>query len=135
VNQVSLEIPAAFAAEDVRLSAGFPLNFREFRPSLGTGAIIHSEQRPNASIFDPEFLTAYVVLLAALVCGGVAVWLAFRWYRNLKRRPSAADEAFAQLSQALEEQKNLDPAEVERIRAAIRRHKNGPGPGTKEDVS
>jgi hypothetical protein len=135
MNQVTLEIPAAFAAEDVRLSAGLPLNLREFRPPLGSGAIIHSEQRPNASIFDPELLATGILLLAVLLCGGGAVWLAFRWFRSLKREPSAADEDFAQLGRALEEQKELDPAEVERIRAVIQRRKNGEGPGTKQVLS
>ena len=135
MNQVTLEIPAAFAAHDVRLSAGLPLNLREFRPSLGSGAIIHSEQGPNASFFDPELLATCIVLSAVLVCGGVAVGLAFRWYRTQKRQPSAADDALAQLSRALEEQEELDPAEVERIRAAIQRNKNGDGPGTKQVFS
>jgi hypothetical protein len=129
MNRMILEIPAAFAAEDARHSARLPLNFREFGPHLGSGAIIHSEQRPDASIFDPELLTTNIVLSAVLVCGGLAVWLAFRWYHNLKRQSSAADDALAQLRRALEEQEELDPAEVERIRAAILRHKNEDRPG------
>jgi hypothetical protein len=132
MNRMTLEIPAAFAAEDVRLSARLPLNFREFLPPLGSGAIIHSEQRQEASIFSPELLTTYLVLLAVLMCGTVAVWLTFRWYHSLNQQPSAANEALAELRRALEEQEELDAMEAERIRAAIERRKMGNEPGTNE---
>jgi len=85
-------------------------------------------------MFDPELLTTFGVLLAVLVCGVVAVWLAFRWYHNLKQLPSTSGDALAQLTRALEEQTELDPEEIERIRAAIQREKEGDGPGTKQAI-
>jgi hypothetical protein len=86
-------------------------------------------------VFDAELLTTSAVLLAVMMGGAVAVWLTFRWYRNLKQSLSAPDDALAQLTRALEdEEAEFDPEDVARIRAAIERQKQrADQPGTVEN--
>jgi hypothetical protein len=82
-----------------------------------------------ASLYDPELLATYAALLIVLVCGVVAVYAAFRWYRGLKQLTSTRSEDLAQLAQALEEQDGLNPDELQRVRAALERQKSSE-PGT-----
>jgi|SRR5579862_1604043 len=79
----------------------------------------------SAPIFDPapELLVPFALLLAVLAAGGVALWLAFRWYRKWSQPLSTADDDFAQLTQALQQQNGLNPQEIERVRTAIEKKK------------
>jgi hypothetical protein len=84
------------------------------------------------ALFSADLIQLLVMLMAALVGGGAAVWLIYRWYRNSKAMPLTSREALSQLAQALEEnQEEFDPAEVKCIHDAIERQleDGGSGPG------
>jgi hypothetical protein len=70
---------------------------------------------------DPALLATCAAMVAALACGAIAIWLTCRWFRNLKQRQSIAGEALVQLVEALEQEGDLKPEEVERVRTAIAR--------------
>jgi hypothetical protein len=76
-----------------------------------------------ASLFDPELVAMYAVLLIVLVCGGIAIHAAYRWYRNLKQPSLTSSEDLAQFARTLQEQGDLDPEELKSVRAALERHK------------
>jgi cytochrome c-type biogenesis protein CcmH/NrfG len=87
------------------------------------------------AILDDPLLLANVVLLVVLACGAVAIWLTYRWYRNLKQQPSTANEALLELARTIDQQEQLEADEVERIRAAIERRKLRDGPDTDQVMS
>jgi membrane protein implicated in regulation of membrane protease activity len=87
------------------------------------------------AIFDDPLLIANVLLLVVLAGGAVAIWLTYRWYRNLKQEPSTANESLLELASAIDQQEQLEADEVERIRAAIERRKLHDGPDTDQAMS
>ena len=87
---------------------------------LATGQIVAA-----ASLFDPELLAMYAVLLTFLVSGGIVIYGTYRWYRNLKNASSSKNDDLDQLARALENGAELAPDEKERVRAALQRQKDG----------
>jgi hypothetical protein len=75
-----------------------------------------------ASLIESDLALMYVVLLAVLLAGGIAIYAAYRWYRTLNQETTTpAGEDLAQLAQALQEQGELDAEEMAKIRAAVER--------------
>src|SRR5207237_303017 len=83
----------------------------------------------DSPLFDPEFVLTTVALVLVLALGGVIIRGAFRWYRGLKQPSSTSGDDQVQLMQALEEDE-LDPQELERVRAAIQKQQPKPDPGS-----
>jgi hypothetical protein len=82
-----------------------------------------------ADWFDvPEVVVVCVALLAVVVSGMVAIYAAFRWYRAFQYSSSIKNEALADLERALENQQELKPEELERVRAVIQQHQQNREP-------
>jgi hypothetical protein len=77
------------------------------------------------SLFDPDLLAMYAVLLAILVSGGIVIFVTYRWYRTLKNASSNKNEDLDELARAMEDEAELAPEERERIRAALERQREG----------
>jgi hypothetical protein len=80
---------------------------------------------PAFGFFQSELTLMYAVLLVVLLAGGIAIYAAFRWYRTLKEPPPGEGEDLAQFARALEEEGDLAPEEVEKVRAAVEKAKSG----------
>jgi hypothetical protein len=72
-------------------------------------------------MLDLELVTTWLILLAMLAVGSLAVWYSSRWYRTLKQSGFSTGDDLAQLDRALDDEDELDPQEIERIRAAIQK--------------
>jgi hypothetical protein len=90
---------------------------------------MHSSKLPvclaSASFFDPELLALYGILLLVLTGGGLIIYAAYRWYRNLKNAPSSRSDDLAQLTNIVEGQSELGADERERVLAALERAREG----------
>jgi hypothetical protein len=75
-----------------------------------------------SALSDPDLLLAWLILAGVLLVGGLAIYAATRWYRNLNQPPSTSGEDLGQLPRALEQE--LSPEEMERLRAAIERRQD-----------
>ena len=76
------------------------------------------------TLFDPELLAMYALLLAFLVSGGIVIYVTYRWYRHLKTASSSKADDLDQLARVLEDEAELAPEEKERVRAALERQKD-----------
>jgi hypothetical protein len=85
--------------------------------------------RPEASLFDLELLLTVATLSLALAAGALAFHWAYRWYRNQKQLPSTTNEDLAAFVRALQAEDELEPEELERVRAALDRQKRPGEPG------
>jgi hypothetical protein len=84
------------------------------------------------TLFDPELLAMYALLLAFLVSGGIVIYVTYRWYRRLKNAPSSKTEDLDQLARVLQDDAELAPEEKERLRAALQRQKDAAAQPPKE---
>jgi len=75
--------------------------------------------------FQSDLTLMYAVLLVILLAGGIAIYAAFRWYRTLKEPPSPDGADLAQFARALEEQSDLAPEELAKVRAAVEKARSG----------
>jgi hypothetical protein len=88
-----------------------------------------------ASLFDPEVLATYAALLVALMGGGLAIYLTYRWYRTVRQPSSSRNEDLAQLERALEIAEDLEPRERDQLRAALERQRQNEPRGSGDGQS
>jgi hypothetical protein len=70
-----------------------------------------------------ELWLVYGGAFAAFALGSCAVIATYRWYRRVRHSQTTAGEDLAQLADAIADQPELEPEEVQRVREAIERRK------------